>query len=204
MSRLERLIPEQLTNAQSDAYEKVIANRSPKSMTPTQAETYKEIIGTKDQKFNLGGPFNALLRSPDLATQVAGLGSFFRFGTSLPPRWVELAIITTARFWTAQYEWYAHARFAGTAGLEDTVIEAIKTNKRPNFPTQDDETIFDFCSQLHTSHQVSDQNYKSAVDLLGEQGVVELIGLIGFYTMVSMTLNTFQVPAPEGAQLPPA
>lgn len=203
MGRINSLSPDDMTADQTRAYETIIASRSPESVTSAQAETYGEILGTKDQKFNLGGPFSAVLRSPDFATRVADLGSFFRFGTSLPPRWVELAIITTARFWTAQYEWVAHARFARAAGLEDTIIEAIKTNRRPDFPAPDDGTIYEFCMQLHQTQQVSDSAYGAALDLLGENGVVELTGLIGFYTMISMTLNTFQVAVPEGTELPP-
>lgn len=203
MSRLAKLTPEALDDAQRRAYETILASRTPDQVTPAQAETYAEILGTTEQSFNLGGPFNAFLRSPDLASLVAKLGSFFRFETSLPPRWVELAILTTARFWTAQYEWYAHARFARTAGVEDHVINAIRGNRRPEFADQDDETVYEFCSQLHNSRQVTDQAYGAAIGLLGERGVVELTGLVGFYTMVSMTLNTDQVSAPEGEELPP-
>jgi 4-carboxymuconolactone decarboxylase len=203
MSRLAKLAPDTLDDAQRQAYELIVASRTPNQMTAAQAEAYAEILGTKEQTFNLGGPFNAFLRCPDLATLVAKMGSFFRFGTSLPPRWVELAILTTARFWTAQYEWYAHARFASAAGVEDHIIDAIRGNQRPEFEDKDDEAVYEFCSQLHKSRQVTDQAYDAVTELLGERGVVELTGLIGFYTMISINLNTDQVSVPEGEELPP-
>jgi len=204
MSRITKLTPETLSDAQRQAYETVIASRSPDRKTAAQTEAYAEILGSSDQKFNLGGPYNALLLSPDLASHVTKLGTFFRFGTSLPPRWVELAILTTARFWTAQYEWYAHARFARSAGIEEDIIASIRGNQRPEFSNRDDETVYEICTQLHISHEVSDSAYDAGVALLGGQGVVELVGLVGFYTMVSMVLNTAQVPVPPGEELPPA
>lgn len=204
MSRIEKKTPETLNQAQRAAYDRVIANRSPEHVTPAQKEAYKSILGTTDQKFNLGGPFSGLLSSPELAIQVSDLAKFMRFGTTLSPRWVELAIITTARFWTAQYEWYAHAGFARTAGVEDHIIQSIKANQRPDFADPNDATVYDACHELHHDHQMSDETYQRATDLLGEQGLIELIGVIGFYTLVSMTLNTIQVPVPEGEELPPA
>jgi len=203
MTRMKKVTLESMTEAQREAYQVILASRTPGQLTDQQAETYKDILGTTDQKFNLGGPFTAFLKSPSLATRAADIAKFLRFGTCLSPRQVELAIIITARFWTAQYEWYAHAKFAATAGVEDQIIQDIKENKRPEFANPDDDTVYEFCRELHVEHQVTDQTYQRGVELLGEQGVVELIGLIGFYTMVSMTLNTIKVSVPEGEELPP-
>jgi 4-carboxymuconolactone decarboxylase len=203
MTRIPNLALENLTSAQRKAFDIIVASRSPGTVTDAQAETYKNILGTTEQKFNLGGPFTAFLQSPEFAVRTTDMAKFLRFESSLSPRQVELAIIVTARFWTAQYEWYAHAKFAAMAGVEEEIIQAIKENRRPDFTRADDETIYTFCQQLHIDHQVSDKTYQDGIALLGEQGIVELIGLIGFYTMVSMTLNTIKVAVPAGEELPP-
>jgi len=146
------------------------------------------------------GPFPAWIRSPELADRGQRLGEFVRFNTSFEPRLAELAIIICARHWTAQYEWYAHARMAYEGGLADAVIDAIANRERPAKMQDDEAAVYDFCTELHQTHNVSDASYARALDLFGEVGVVDLIGISGYYTMVSMTLNTFQVPLPEGEQ----
>ncbi len=150
----------------------------------------------------LRGPFNAWLRSPELCDQAQKLGAFVRFGTSLPQRLKELAILVTARFWNAQFEWYAHARIAREEGLGEAVIAAIHARARPEFTEADEELVYDFSRALHETHQIDDALYAKAVERFGEAGVVELVGVLGYYTLVSMTLNAFQVPVPEG-EVPP-
>ena len=120
-----------------------------------------------------------------------------RFGTAFEPRLAELAILMCARFWTAQYEWYAHARLAREGGLSDAVIDAIANRERPAM-AKDEAAVHDFCQELHRDHNVSDATYQRVIDLFGERGVVELIGISGYYTMVSMTLNVAQIQTPEG------
>jgi 4-carboxymuconolactone decarboxylase len=150
----------------------------------------------------VGGPFPALLRNPDLAGRVAHLGELLRFGTSLPPRLSELAILVTARTWKAQYEWYAHAKLARQGGLSDAIIEAIRRNEKPTGMQPDEAAVYNLCTELHRTHGVSDQTYATARDLFGEAGVVELIAISGYYVLVSMVLNVAQVPLPEGEPLP--
>jgi 4-carboxymuconolactone decarboxylase len=149
-----------------------------------------------------GGPFPALLRNPDLAGRVAHLGELLRFGTSLPPRLSEMAILITARAWTAQYEWFAHAPMARKGGLGEAVIEAIRMRRRPAAMPPDESALYDFCTELHAAHGVGDAAYAKAVELFGEPGVVELMAISGYYVMVSMVLNVAEVTLPEGEPLP--
>ncbi|MFN4090477.1 MAG: carboxymuconolactone decarboxylase family protein [Alphaproteobacteria bacterium] len=148
------------------------------------------------------GPFPAMLRSPELAKRAAHLGEFLRFNTSLPPRLSELAILVTARAWTAQYEWYAHAKLALKGGLAPAVVDAIAERREPPFEKEDERIVYTFCHELHATHGVSDATYEKTVAAFGERGVVELIGLSGYYVMVGMTLNVAQVQLPEGEPLP--
>lgn len=145
------------------------------------------------------GPFPAWLYSPELADRGQKLGEFIRYNTSFEPRLAELAILMCARFWTAQYEWYAHARMARQGGLSDSVIDGIAKRERPEM-ADDEAAVHDFCQELHRDQNVSEETYQRAFALFGERGVVELIGISGYYTMVSMTLNVFQVALPEGEQ----
>lgn len=168
----------------------------------TLTERQKEILEAikSGPRGGIRGPFPAWIRSPDLADRGQQLGEYCRFNTSLEPRLAEMAIIICARYWTSQYEWYAHAPLARKGGLPDSVIDAIAAKVRPQ-PMKDDEAaVYDFCTELHHDKTVSEETYQRAVSLFGEQGVVDLIGISGYYTMVSMTLNTFQVELPAGVK----
>jgi 4-carboxymuconolactone decarboxylase len=148
------------------------------------------------------GPFNAWLRSPDLGQRLQNVGEYIRFKTSLPLRLNEFAILITAREWTSQYEWYAHYPLAMKAGLDPKVADELALGKRPSSMKDDEAAVYDFCIQLHRTKNVDDAVFSRAVALFGEQGVVDLIGVSGYYTAVSMTLNVAQVPIPDGAPLP--
>lgn len=148
------------------------------------------------------GPFPALLRSPELADRAAKLGEFLRYNTSLPPRLSEMAILITARAWTAQYEWFAHAPLAIKGGLSEEIVAAIAERRRPEGMQPDEAALYEFCTELHRDHRVSDATYGRALELFGERGIVEIIGLSGYYVMVAMTLNVAGVPLPEGTALP--
>jgi 4-carboxymuconolactone decarboxylase len=151
---------------------------------------------------SLLGPYNAWLYSPAIGDAAQQLGAALRFRSSLPPPLLELAIIITAREWTAQFEWWAHARLAARAGLAQEVIAAIKERRRPAFAVTEQAAIYDFCRELLDTHRVSDPVYAQAITLLGEAGVLELVSLMGYYGLISMTLNTFEVPLPEGEAKP--
>ena len=111
-----------------------------------------------------------------------------------------MAIIICARYWTSQYEWYAHAPLAVKGGLDQAIVDAIAAKQRPVSMKDDEAAVYDYCTKLHQNKGVSDATYKRALDLFGEKGVVDLIGISGYYTLVSMTLNTFQVQLPDGVK----
>lgn len=144
------------------------------------------------------GPFNALLRSPELADRAQKLGEYLRFANSLPAPLNELAILVTARAWSAQYEWYAHAKLAAQAGLGLNLIQEIKNKRRPGKMSGDEAAVYDFCTELHEKKEVSDTAFAAVLERFGERGVVDLIGVSGYYTLVSMVLNVDRVPLPDG------
>jgi len=127
-------------------------------------------------------------------------GASMRFHSSMPPRLNEMAIIITARHWTSHYEWYAHRRAAQQAGLNPAIIEAIAAGRRPAAMQPDEEAVYDFCTELLTNKQVSDKTFQAAKDKFGERGVVDLIGVTGYYQLVSMLLNVDRYPLPDVVQ----
>jgi 4-carboxymuconolactone decarboxylase len=150
----------------------------------------------------LGGPFNVWLRSPDIGNIIQSLGAAIRFRSSLPAKLNELAIIVTARQWTAQYEWLAHAKLALAAGLDPAIAEDIAQGRRPAKMSEDEAIVHDFSRELHETHGVSDAMYKRAFDRFGENGVMDLIAVNGYYVLVSMTLNVDRTPLPAGVTPP--
>jgi 4-carboxymuconolactone decarboxylase len=145
-----------------------------------------------------GGPFNALLRSPKMGDVAQQLGAQVRFHSSLPARLNELAIILTARHWTAQYEWYAHRRLAIQAGVTAATADAIAAGQRPASMTPDEEVVYNFATELLNTKQVRDATFQAVVSKFGERGVVDLIAAMGYYHLVSMLLNVDRYPLPPG------
>lgn len=148
---------------------------------------------------NLSGPWNVILRSPEMLNPLRALSDYLRFNSSLPPRLSEFVIIIAAREWTAQYEWNAHHRLAMRGGLSADIATALAEGRRPEGMAADEAAVYDFCMELHRNHSVSDVTYARALEQVGEQGIVDMIGLSGWYTLVSMLLNTARVPPPENA-----
>lgn len=146
-------------------------------------------------------PVHVWLRSPDLADNAHKLGAHVRFGTQFTPRQTEIAILMTARYWTAQFEWAAHVRLAREAGLPQEVIDAIAERRPPSFSDPDEQLVYDFCRDYYDDHRVDDSTYERVVARFGDKGIVDLAGLIGYYSFVSVTLNVFEVPTPPGAKL---
>jgi 4-carboxymuconolactone decarboxylase len=146
------------------------------------------------------GPFNVLLRSPEMGDLAQQFGAATRFSTSIPRKLNELAIIITARHWTSQYEWQAHHRAALQAGVSPAIADAIAEGKRPTGMQKDEETVYNFCTEMLTTKQMSDATFKTTKDAFGERGVVDLIGVMGWYQTVSMLLNTDRYPVPAGTQ----
>lgn len=148
------------------------------------------------------GPLKVWLSSPGLAATAQQLGAFCRFGTSLSPRLSELAILITGEFWRAGFEWAMHAPIALAADISPAVVEAIRSGATPDFARSDEKAVYDFCVAVHRQHGVDAQTYARAVAELGDTGVVELVGILGYYTLISMTINVFEVPLPAGAPDP--
>lgn len=151
---------------------------------------------------HIGGPFDVWVLSPEMGNRLNGLGGMFRFRTVVDRRYIELAILMVGADWQAQFEWYAHEPMARQAGLPDSVIAAIKARELPVFDDAGDQLTYAVCYELQTRRHVSDETFRAAVTLFGERGVAEIINVAGFYTMVCMSLNTFEVDLPEGAEYP--
>jgi 4-carboxymuconolactone decarboxylase len=148
------------------------------------------------------GPFNAWLCSPELGDRLQKVGEYIRYNTSLPLRLNEFAILIAAREWTSQYEWYAHHPLAMKAGLDPKVSADLALGRRPANMKEDEAAVYEFCIQLHRNKKVDDATYKRAVTLFGEKGVMDLIGVTGYYTLVSMTISVAEVSVPPGVQYP--
>ena len=146
------------------------------------------------------GPFNVLLRSPEIGDLGQEFGASTRFKSSLPQRLYELAILVTARHWTAQYEWQAHHRSALQAGLSAAICDAIAAGRRPPSMQKDEEAVYNFVSELLNTKQVSDASFAAAKNAFGERGVVDIIAVTGWYSTVSMMLNVDQYPVLDGTQ----
>ena len=168
------------------------------TMSPPQKTMTMNLLTGPRQ--GMGGPFNVLLRSPEMGDLAQKLGEYARFRPDVPAKLRELAIIVTARHWTAQYEWYAHRRAAEQAGLKEEIIKAIADRKRPTGMQPDEEAVYNFASELLETRNVSDATFKAVVDKFGEKGVVDIIGVMGYYQMVSMLLNVDRYPLPAGTQ----
>jgi 4-carboxymuconolactone decarboxylase len=150
----------------------------------------------------LGGPFNVWLRSPGIGDLVQKLGEEIRFRSSLAGKLNELAILVTARHWTSQYEWVAHHKLALEGGLNPAIAEDIAQGRRPSAMDADETIVYEFSRELHQTQAVSDATYNAALARFGERGVVDLISVNGYYSLVSMCLNVDCTPVPDGAPLP--
>ena len=179
MSRFEQLVYEKLTKAQRLVYDEIASG----------------------PRGHVGGPLAVWLKRPELADRAQKLGEYARYNTMLPPRLSELAILLTARIWSAEYEWWVHRPIAEKAGISPEIIESIRTGNRPTYGSEEEEIVHEFCTSLHLNRQVDDKTYFRAVKLLGQDVVVDLVGVLGYYTLISMTINAFHVCPPEGLQL---
>jgi 4-carboxymuconolactone decarboxylase len=169
------------------------------AMSPDQREVADAILaGPRAGSTGLRGPFEALLHSPPLADAAQRTGAHVRFGSSLPAHLNEMAIILTARRWTAQFEWYAHRQMAIDAGLDPSVADAIAVGEQPRFDA-DHAAVHDFATQLLDTGTVTDQAFANVVARWGTTGAIDLIGAVGYYTFVSFVLNVDRYPIPDDA-----
>ena len=170
----------------------------PEEMSPDQRRIYEEIYASRGTWLN--GPFAPMLHSPPLADSAQKLGEFVRYHTSLPPVLTELAIIMVARHYDCPFEWVQHARIALAAGVPAEVVEAIRNGKSPAGQAANAQIIYDFAHALLTTNRIPDKLYDAARSAFGVTGVVELVGLMGYYTLIAFCLNAHEVPMPAGAE----
>ena len=169
---------------------------SPGEMSKEQKETYDESIAGK--RGAPPAPMMAWLNSPEMARHATRLGAVLRFDTMFPAKLSEIAILVTAWHWTSHYEWFAHKRLALKGGMDPNIIEDIRHRRTPHFDDPKGQMIYDVSKSLHEGRGLTQSLYDEAVKVLTERGLTEVIGLCGYYTMVSMTLNTFEFGLPEG------
>lgn len=163
----------------------------------SQREMVRHIL--EGPRTAVSGPFNTLLRSPELGDLVQALGAYIRFDSVLPAALREMAIIMTGAHWRSEYEWYAHERLALEAGLETAIVAAIAAGRRPPNMQADEAVLYDFCNELLKEGRVSDEAFAAAIEAFGERGVVDLTGTLGYYSLVSLVLNVDEHPLPDGA-----
>lgn len=146
----------------------------------------------------LAGPFNAFVTAPGAGQRLSSLGATLRFETSIERRLSEVAIITIGARWRAEFEWWAHARMAREQGVPDAVVDAIGRGDDPPFAAEDERIVYAVADELTRTGHVAEAGYDAARDLLGDTGMVELVSLCGYYTLISYLLNAFAVPVPPG------
>ncbi|WP_158743124.1 carboxymuconolactone decarboxylase family protein [Acidisphaera sp. L21] len=173
---------------------------APDAMTPEQSRVAAAIMD--GPRGSIRGPFKALLRSPELADRVQKVGEYIRFQSCLPAHLNEMAIMLAGRKWKAQFEFYAHRELGLKAGLNPAIPAAIAVGQRPATMTADEAAVYEFSTELLGSGQVSDANFAAIAGLFGEAGVIDLIGAIGYYSLVSMVLNVDRYKLPEGVEPP--
>jgi len=166
----------------------------PEAMTPAQRRVYDEVVAGPRGKFI--GPLRAVIHWPELADHWQKLGALLRFNTDFPPRLSELAILVTARAWDAKLEWHAHEPIARKAGLAEETIAAIREGRRPSLSDADEQAVYDFAAEMQATRTVSEAVYARVRERFGTLGVVQLTALLGYYTMVAMTLNAHDIPIP--------
>ena len=193
MSRISYITPDSFTEVQQHLFNSITGGKRGEGRAP------EDLLNSEG---GMSGPFNAWLRSPVLGEAAQRLGETVRFESALSPQLRELAILIVAAKWKAQYEWWAHERIARREGLDEGVIESVKAETPPDFSNSTESVVYNFAHELLDEHRVSGHLYDEAVELLGETGVVELVILLGYYTLVSMTLNVFEVPVPAGEGAP--
>jgi len=173
---------------------------SPDRMTAEQKAVCDDLVRSRG---SVRGPFPVMLHNPGLAAAAEKLGGYARFGSKIEPRLLEFAVSVVGRFWGAHVEWVAHSRLAREAGIDPPVIKALEEDRRPDFVKADEEAVYDFLTSLLHTSKVDDATYARCLEALGERGIIDLMATVTHYTVVSMTLNTFRVPVPEGAETPP-
>jgi 4-carboxymuconolactone decarboxylase len=172
-------------------------------LTPAQRALVDSIrSGPRGQATQIRGPFAVFLHSPDYGQLAQQLGGYCRLKTRVPPRLSEFAILVTAKLWRAQYEWCAHVPHAERAGVTPQTIRALRAGRTPKSAPKDERAVYDFIKELYRRRRVGDKTYARVHALLGDDGMVELVGILGYYVLIAMSLNVFRMGPPEGEPLP--
>lgn len=187
MTRLSFLTRPELDDAQAAVWDGLVESRTG--------------LDLLDSNGALIGPFNAFVHAPEVGRRLSSLGGLLRFRTSIDRRLSEVAICTVGAHFRAEFEFFAHAPMAIEHGVSPEVIDAMREGETPDFERDDERVVYEVVSQLLNDHRVDDETYAAAVEVLGEQGMVELVSTAGYYCLISMTLNLFDVALPEGADV---
>jgi 4-carboxymuconolactone decarboxylase len=158
--------------------------------------------GPRGGGVGIRGPFAVFLHAPQFGELAQQLGGYCRFKTAVPARLSEFAVLATASLWRAQYEWFAHVPQAERAGVSKETIRDLHRRRMPKSASKEERAIYDFIEELYKTQRVSDQSFKGVHAILGDAGTVELVGILGYYVMISMILNVFRMAPPEGEPLP--
>lgn len=181
-----------------------LRKRSPEELDPKQREQYDRILKFRNPLPNgtIGGPFDPLILNPELAKRAVSWGNSLWERTTIGRRLVELAIVVTGRFWESNVEWVSHSKLALDNGVSQEVLNAIFEQRRPDMAPEDELLVYDICSSLHKTHQLPMDLYERAIESFGEQGLVDIIATIGYYTFISMILNAFDIGLFDGSRGP--
>lgn len=180
-----------------------VAVLSEAALAPAQRALLDSIrSGPRGGNTSIRGPFAVLLHAPAFGELAQQLGGHCRYNTAVPPRLSEFAILVTAKLWRAQYEWFAHVPQAERAGVKKATIRDLHKGRTPKSAPKDERAIYQFIQELYKTRRVSDQSFKRVKDVLGEAATVEFVGILGYYVLISMILNVFRMPLPEGEPLP--
>ena len=166
-------------------------------MTPEQKKAADEFLA--ERKVPIFGPFIPLFRSPEVMQRARAMGDYLRYKSVLPAALNEFTILITARRWSQSYEWAVHQPIAVKAGLKPEIAQALSEGRRPQGMSADEEMIYEFCTELHQNQSVSDATYAKALVRFGEQGIIDLLGVNGYYTFLAMVLNATRTAVPKNA-----
>jgi 4-carboxymuconolactone decarboxylase len=167
-------------------------------LTDSQKKAIEEFKAARS--VDISGPFIPMLRSPEVMSRARAMGDYLRYKSSLPPRLSEFVILMTARRWTQQYEWNAHQPLAIQGGLHADIVKAIAEGRRPERMAEDEDAVYTLFDEVQRNQGVGDATYARAVAKVGEQGVIDVLGITGYYTMLAMVMNTTRTPLPDGAK----
>jgi 4-carboxymuconolactone decarboxylase len=173
------------------------------TLTPAQQALVDSIrSGPRGQATQIRGPFAVFLHSPEYGELAQRLGGYCRLKTKVPPRLSEFAILVTAKLWRSQYEWYAHVPHAERAGVTAQTVRALRAGRAPTSAPKDERAVYDFIKELYRRKRVVDKTYARLQAILGDDGMVEFVGILGYYVLIAMSLNVFRMGPPEGEPLP--